>query len=157
MVPPGGNRLLRGLVADRTSADQKSVDKGKRPRTTQLPKAKDAPAVVKPLTVVPPPPQQPATPVQETPRSKKRKDREHKKDKSSRRSPTKLWQPTTSGDRAVAMDFLKYDLMVSNWVNVQLDNYKAGPYSAKTTPSDLHTAFLELATRTLLVDRIMGD
>jgi len=55
------------------------------------------------------------------------------------------------------MDFLKYDLMVSNRVSVQLDNYEAGPYSAKTTHFDLHTAFLELATLTLLVGRIMGD
>jgi len=40
---------------------------------------------------------------------------------------------------------------------MDLDSYEFGPYSAKTSPLDLHTAFLELATRTLLVGRIMGD
>ena len=55
------------------------------------------------------------------------------------------------------MDFFKYDLMLSNRVSIQLDNYEVGPYSAKTTLSDLHTAFLELATRALLVRLIMGD
>jgi len=55
------------------------------------------------------------------------------------------------------MDFLKYDLMVSNRVNVQLDNYEGSPYSAKTSASDLHTVFLELTSRVLFVGRIMGD
>jgi len=55
------------------------------------------------------------------------------------------------------MDFLKYDLMVSNRVNVDIDSYEAGPYSAKTSASDLYTAFLELSARVLLVGRIMGD
>jgi len=126
---PGGNPLLRRLVVERPSAEQKSVDKGKRPRVTQPLAAKQTPAVVKPITIVLPPTQQSAAPAQETPRSKKRKDKEHKKDNSSRRSPTRLQPRTTSGDCAVVMDFLKYDLMVSNRVNVKLDNYEAGPYS----------------------------
>jgi len=55
------------------------------------------------------------------------------------------------------MDFLRYNLMVSNRVSVDLDSYEFGPDSTKTSPSDLHTVFLELATRTLLVGWIMGD
>jgi len=156
MAPPGGNPLLKGLVASRPSAGQKSADKGKRPRVAEASQAKEASSAVKPISVIRPPSQS-TPPDHTTPRLKKRKDREHKKDKSSRRSPTRLRMPTTSRDRVVAMDFLKYDLMVSNRVSVQLDNYEVGPYSAKTTPSDLHTAFLELATRALLVGRIMGD
>lgn len=46
---------------------------------------------------------------------------------------------------------------MSNRVNFQLDNYEAGPYSAKTTPFDHHIAFQELATHALLVGRIMGN
>jgi len=156
MAPPGGNPLLKGLVASRPSAGQKSVDKGKGPRVVEPSQVKETPSTMKPISVIRPLSQS-NPPAHTAPRPKKRKDREHKKDKSSRQSPTRLRMPTTFGDRAVAMDFLKYDLMVSNRVSVQLDNYEAGPYSAKTTPSDLYTAFLELVTRALLVGRIMGD
>ena len=55
------------------------------------------------------------------------------------------------------MDFLKYNLMVSNRVRVQLYNYEASLYSAKATPSYLHIAFLELTSRASLVGCIMGD
>lgn len=91
-------------------------------------------------------PQHPPTQAQDSPtlpgerHPKKRKDREHKKDKehrsSSRCSPTRLRPSTTLGDHAVAMDFLKYDLMISNRINVQLDNYEIGPYSATTSALD---------------------
>jgi len=47
--------------------------------------------------------------------------------------------------------------MVSNRISVQLDNYEVGPYSATTSASDLHIAFLELTSRALLVGRIMGN
>jgi len=106
--------------------------------------------------VVAPSPQQRSALAQDSPRHKKRKDKEHRKDKS-RLSPTRLRPLANSGDRAVIMDFLRYDLMVSNRVSMDLDSYEFGPYSVKTSPLDLHTAFLELATRTLLVGRIMGD
>jgi len=54
------------------------------------------------------------------------------------------------------MDFLKYDLMVSN-CNVQLDNQEVDPYSATTSASTPHTTFLELTSRALLIGHIMGD
>jgi len=57
MAPPGGNPLLKGLVASRPSADQKSADKEKRPHVAEPSKAKEAPAVVKPISVIRPPPQ----------------------------------------------------------------------------------------------------
>jgi len=55
------------------------------------------------------------------------------------------------------MDFLKYDLTVSNPINVQLNNYEVGPYSATTSVSDLHIVFLELTSYAILLSRIMSD
>jgi len=157
MAPPGGNPLLKGLVAQRQPAKRSLVDKGKRPRVDTSPRAEVVPEDVEPITVVALPIHKRSAPDRESPRHKKKNDKEHKKDRSSRRSPTRLRPPATFGDRAVAMDFLKYDLMVSNRVNVDIDSYEAGPYSAKTSASDLHTTFLELSARALLVGQIMGD
>jgi len=146
MVPPGGNPLLRGLVSQRPAPSRPPADKGKRP-WVESSKASTTPKNVEPLTVVVPTSQQRSAPVQGSPRHKKRNEKEHQKDKSCR-SPNRLRLPANSGDRAVTMDFLRYDLMVSNRVSVDLNSYESKPYSAKTSPSDLHTAFLELATRT---------
>ena len=74
MAPLGGNPLLKGLVASRPSAGQKSADKGKRPRVVEPSQAKEAPSAVKPISVIRPPSQS-TPPAHTTPRPKKRKDR----------------------------------------------------------------------------------
>ena len=123
---------------------------------------KSVPKQVESITIVLPSPQRQAiAPVQDSLALsgvhllKKRKDRYHKKDCSFSRCSPRL--STTSKDRAIAIDFLKYDVMISNRINVWLNNYEAGPYSATTSASDLHTTFLELSTSALLVSQIMGD
>jgi len=136
MASPGGNPLLRGLVSQRPTAGRPSADKGKQPRVESS-RAGAALKNIEPLIVVVPSPQQRSVPIQGSPRHKKRKDKEHQKDKS-RCSPTRLRPPANFRDRAIAMDFLRYDLMVSNRVSVDLDSYKSEPYSTKTSPSDPH-------------------
>jgi len=87
MAHPGGNPLLKELVAQRPPTNCTPIDKGKRPRTEPPSRAEQVPENVEPITILLPPQQQTAL-VPETHRHKKRKDKEHKKDKS-RCSPTK--------------------------------------------------------------------
>jgi len=81
-APPGGNPLLRGLVSQRPTAGRPPADKGKRPRVEPSAKVGATLKNIEPLTVVVPSPQQRSAPVQGSPRHKKRKDKEHQKDKS---------------------------------------------------------------------------
>jgi len=97
MASPGGNPLLKGLVAQHPTTGHLPTDKGKRPRTEQPSRAKESPENVELITIVLPPPQQQPDPVQETLRPKKRKDREHKRISLPSAHPPNSNRPLLSG------------------------------------------------------------
>jgi len=110
----------------------------------------DAKAAI-PITVVP---------AAETDRPKKRKEdrgkssRRHGERSSSGRSPKRGQLP--GGPSSSGPDFLGHDLNVAEKVNIMLNPYQQDAYLS-ARPSQVHDAFMELCSRTLVLGKRMAS
>jgi len=74
-----------------------------------------------------------------------------KKHKSSHRLPKHLRLSTTAKETMAALDFISKRVIISNCIMVDLSDSERGHYSSSSA-EDLINAFLELCSRTLLID-----